>query len=106
MTRHTLLALVLVCSVSAQVSFERLLRTERERQNWLTYSGSYLSQRYSGLDQITRANVKDLEIRWVYQMRTQEKVEATPLVVDGVMYLTQPPNDVIALDAATGRVFW
>jgi len=106
MTRHTLLALVLVCSASAQVSFERLLRTERERQNWLTYSGSYQSQRYSALDQITHANVKDLEIQWVYQMRTLEKVETTPLVVDGVMYLTQPPNDVIALDAATGRVFW
>src|SRR6185369_10018598 len=106
MTRHTLLVFVLVCCASAQVSFERLLRADREGRNWLTYSGSYHSQRYSALDQIRPANVKDLEIKWVFEMRTLEKVETTPLVVDGVMYMTQPPNDVTALDAATGRVFW
>src|SRR5207237_4659870 len=66
----------------------------------------YQSNRYSGLKQITPANVKNLEMRWVYQTRSQEKFETTPLVVDGVMYITQPPNDVIALDAATGRIFW
>ena len=61
---------------------------------------------FYALDQITPANVKNLEMRWVFQTRTQEKFENTPLVVDGVMYLTQPPNDVIALDAVTGRTFW
>src|SRR5207249_471386 len=43
---------------------------------------------------------------WIYQARSLEKFEATPLVVDGIMYTVQAPNDVIALDAATGRVFW
>ena len=77
---------------------------EREPQNWLTYSGTLSNQRYSPLDQITPANVKNLELQWVWQARSLEKFEATPLVVDGVLYTVQAPNDVVALDAATGRV--
>ncbi len=92
--------------VSAQISYERLLHPEREPQNWLTYSGSYASQRYSTLDQIKPDNAKNLELKWVFQARSLEKFETTPLVVDGAMYLTQPPNDVVALDAKTGRVSW
>lgn len=90
----------------AQVSFERLLRSAGEPQNWLTYSGGYASQRYSLLRQIAPGNVKNLEQQWVYQAESLEKFEATPLVVDGIMYLTQAPNDAVALDARTGRVFW
>ena len=65
-----------------------------------------MSQRYSPLDQITPQNVKNLELKWVFQARSLEKFEATPLVVDGIMYTVQAPNDVVALDAVTGRVFW
>ena len=75
-------------------------------RDWLTYSGDMLGQRHSPLTQITPANVKNLELQWVFQARSLEKFEATPLVVDGVMYTVQAPNDVVALDAATGRVFW
>ena len=50
--------------------------------------------------------MKNLELQWVFQARSLEKFEATPLVVDGIMYTVQAPNDVVALDAATGRVFW
>src|SRR5262249_47433309 len=75
-------------------------------QNWLTYSGGYASQRYSALDQITPANVKNLKLQWAYQAPVSGNWQTTPLVVDGVMYLTQRPNDVLALDAATGRAFW
>ena len=89
-----------------QVSFDRILGADKEPRNWLTYSGSTLSQRYSLLNQITPKNVKNLEQQWVFQARSLEKFEATPLVVDGVMYTVQAPNDVIALDAATGRIFW
>jgi len=90
----------------AQVTFERLLNAGKEPHNWLTYSGTYKSQRYSLLDQITRENASDLELKWVFQAGSLEKFEATPLVADGVMYVTEPPNNVVALDAATGRVFW
>lgn len=90
----------------AQVSFERILAANQEPQNWFTYSGSVLSQRHSRLTQITPSNVQNLELQWVYQAKSLEQYEATPLVVDGVMYTIQNPNDVVALDAATGRVFW
>jgi len=75
-------------------------------REWTTYSGDMLGQRHSPLTQITAENVKNLELQWVFQARSLEKFEATPLVVDGVMYTVQPPNDVVAMDAATGRVFW
>ena len=97
-------------SVHAQVSFDRILHASQEPQNWLTYSGSLFSQRYTLLTQITPANVKNLELQWVFQTRGPaepvEKFEATPLVVDGVMYTVLAPNHVAALDAATGRLFW
>jgi alcohol dehydrogenase (cytochrome c) len=58
------------------------------------------------LDQITPENASKLKLSWVFQANSLQKFEATPLVVDGVMYLTQAPNDVVALDAETGRTFW
>ena len=95
-----------VVSASAQVTYERLLNTDQEPGNWLTYSGSYDSHRFSRLEQISRDNVGELELKWVYQMPTLVKVETTPLVLDGVMYLTQSPNDAHALDTRTGRPYW
>lgn len=93
-------------SLSAQVSFERLRDARSAPADWLTYSGSYFSQRYSGLTQVTPSNVDDLRLQWVYQTPVSGPWQVTPLVVDGVMYLTQRPNDVVALDARTGRVYW
>jgi glucose dehydrogenase len=105
MTR-TALALVLTAgTLSAQVSFDRVLRASEEPQNWLSYSGGFQSQRYSALNEIHPDNVKNLELKWVFQARSTEKVEATALVVDGVLYTVQAPNDVVAIDAAKGRVF-
>ncbi len=93
-------------SASAQVSEHRLLNAGDEPQNWLTYSGTYRSQRYSTLNQITPLNVKNLEMKWVFQADSVQKMEATPLVVDGVMYVTQPPDDIVSMDAKSGRVYW
>ena len=91
---------------SAPVTYERLLHASAEPQNWLTYSGGYASQRYSTLSQINRGNVGALELKWVYQIESLQKAETSPLVVNGVMYLTQAPNDIVALDARSGRAFW
>jgi alcohol dehydrogenase (cytochrome c) len=88
------------------VPFERILRANQEPQNWLTYSGNLNSQRHSPLTQISPANARDLTLKWVFQSRSLDKHEVTPLVVDGVMYTVQSPNDVIALDAATGKMIW
>jgi alcohol dehydrogenase (cytochrome c) len=111
--KHSLrgsLLLSVIClipfSLRAQVTTERLLHASDEPQNWLTYSGSYASQRYSPLSQVGPGNVKNLELKWVFQAQSLQKFETTPLVVDGVMYITQSPNDIIALDAKTGRAFW
>ena len=89
-----------------QVSFDRIIRANQEPQNWLTYSGTMASQRHSALTQITPENVKNLELQWAYQARSLEKFEATALVVNGILYTVQAPNDVIAMDAVTGRPFW
>src|SRR5688572_10658088 len=100
--------LVLLASglVSGQVSSDRLARAADEPQNWLTYSGGYMSQRHSRLTQITPANVRNLELKWILPNQVFGAWQATPLVVDGIMYVTQRPNDVLAVDAKTGRVFW
>jgi alcohol dehydrogenase (cytochrome c) len=88
------------------VTADQLLKPAQAPQNWLIYGGSYASQRYSPLTQITPANAKDLELKWVFQSRSLEKHEVTPLVVNGVMYTIQSPNDVIALNAETGKTIW
>lgn len=72
------------------VPFDRILHaSQQEPQNWLTYSGGFSSQRHSELTQITPENAKDLTLKWVFQSRSLEKHEVTPLVVDGVMYTVQ-----------------
>ena len=101
-----ILTALMLDGVHGQVSFERLRAAADEPQNWLTYSGGYFSQRYSELDRITPANVGDLALQWVYQTRVAGPWQASPIVVDGVLYLTQRPNDVVALDARTGRAYW
>src|SRR6185437_9182014 len=72
----------------AQVTPERLLRANAEPRNWLSYSGGYMSQRYSPVKQVAPAKVKNLRLKLVFQANSTEKFETTPLVVDGVMYLT------------------
>src|SRR5262249_9129361 len=83
------------------VPYERLLKADQEPGNWLMYSSTYNSWRFSHLTQINTENVKNLHVKWLFQGRTVEKLETTPLVVDGIMYLTRPENDVFALDAET-----
>jgi alcohol dehydrogenase (cytochrome c) len=106
--RWALVALVVVAAypVVAQVPYDRIVRAATEPQNWLTYNGGYFSQRYSTLTQITPANVADLEMKWMVQNQVLGAWQSNPLVVDGVMYVTERPNDVMAIDAKTGAVFW
>ena len=93
-------------SAQTRVGYERLLNAAKEPENWLIYGGDYSSNRHSGLTQLTPANVKNLNLTWAYQAPAAGSWQPTPLVVDGIMYLTQRPNEVLALDAVTGRVFW
>jgi len=103
----TLFTLLPYClNAQAPVTYDRLSNAAKEPQNYLTYGGDYFSSRFSPLTQITPANAKNLSLSWVYQSAVAGSWESTPLVVDGIMYVTQRPNDVVALDAVTGRVFW
>jgi alcohol dehydrogenase (cytochrome c) len=101
-----ILLFLAAASLRAQVTFDRVLNADREPENWLSYSGTLFNQRFSPLTQITPANARNLQLQWVWQARSLEKFEATALVVNGVLYTVQAPNDVVALDAVTGRVFW
>ena len=102
----SLLALLLAAgSLGAQVASDRILNANREPRNWLTYGGGYASQRHSLLTKLNRENVGHLALKWVYRPRYMDKMEATPLVVDGVLYTVQN-SEVVAMDAATGRTFW
>ena len=101
-----LLAIVLAAAANAQVTFDRILASGKEPHNWLTYSGNLQSTRHTTLTQITPQNAPYLDLKWVHQARSFEKFEATPLVIDGVLYTVEPPNTVVALDARTGRPYW
>ncbi len=90
--------------LAAQVPYERIVKAENEPGSWLTYSGNYQGHRYSGLSQITPANVSRLHAVWVYQTNNN-RTEVSPIVVDGVMYVTEA-NNVTALDVHTGRSLW
>ncbi len=99
---------LLTASLQAQVTFNRLVHANQEPQNWLTYGGTYASDRYSLLTEINQNNVKNLQVKWVWRPTTtpaDEKMENTPIVVDGVLYATSLTS-VVALDAATGRQYW
>jgi len=105
-----LIALVLatVNLAPAQVPYSRLVNAPKDSGNWLTYSGDYAGWRYSPAEQITPANVASLRVAWVYQAESAGQLffETTPLVADGVMYLTEAPTAVVALDARSGRRLW
>ena len=114
-TVSALIALVAPAAATAQeaagpslrpVTWERLLNAADEPENWLMYSGTLDSKRYSRLDQIHNRNVGSLELKWAYQIPEIDRAETTPLVVDGVMFVTEAPSNVVALDAATGRQYW
>ncbi len=90
----------------AQVPYQRIVGADSNPGSWVTYSGNYQAQRFSQLEQINRQNVARLKPTWIYQMRNGGIVETSPIVTDGVMYLTEPPSTATALDLRTGRPLW
>ena len=73
--------------------------------NWTSYNGDYTGRRYSALREINAANVRQLRAAWVFHPGNSQNLEATPVVIQGVMFVTSA-NDVFALDARTGRQLW
>ncbi|MFZ0298545.1 MAG: PQQ-dependent dehydrogenase, methanol/ethanol family [Candidatus Sulfotelmatobacter sp.] len=97
---------LLASETHGQVTFDRLVNSQKEPQNWLTYSGDYSGRRFSSLDQIKVTNARTLVAKWVYQTGATGKLETTPLVVDGILYATAQDDRAFALDARTGRPIW
>jgi len=90
----------------AAVTASRLLNADAERGNWMSYGRTYGEQRFSPLEQINDSNVDQLGLSWFVDLPTNQNVETTPLVIDGVMYLTLPWSKVMALDGKTGAELW
>jgi alcohol dehydrogenase (cytochrome c) len=91
-------------SLTIDVAPERLL-VQPVGKDWTSYNGDYTGRRYSGLDQINPGNVGQLRAHWIFHAPNADSLEVTPVVVDGMMFVTSA-NDAYALDAQTGRVVW
>ncbi len=100
------LLLLLLTACSNHESGNRLLNADSEAANWLSHGRTYDEQRFSPLDTINTRNVSELGLSWSFDMSTDHGVEATPLVVDGIMYVTSSWSLVYALDAKTGELIW
>lgn len=89
------------------VTYQQLLHADDTPQDWLMYGGDYKSQRFSRLTQINRTNVHSLRPAWIYQPnRPQQPFESSAVVVNGIMYVTEPLSTVTALDARLGTKIW
>ena len=93
-------------AATAQVDTDRIKAAAEEPEMWLTYGGTYDEQRHSALGQINRDTLSELGVGWVYETAKPRGAEATPLVVDGVMYVSSAWSVVYALDAKTGQELW
>lgn len=111
----TILAAILLTAASSDLPqalssslidvFPAELNAQPPGANWLSYNGDFTGRRYSRLSQITPENVGQLRAQWIFHSSNSEKLEATPLVVNGTMFVTSA-NDTYALDARTGREIW
>jgi len=111
MQRLSIAAVLLVSSAcanadSGSVDSQRLRDAQSEPSSWLTYGRDYTNQRFSPLTQIDAVNVARLAPAWSYRSGIESTFQTTPIVVDGVMYVSLPFNHVVALDARNGRQLW
>jgi quinohemoprotein ethanol dehydrogenase len=91
---------------AADVDAARIAHAERDSANWLSYGRTYSEQRFSPLSQITADNARNLGLAWYADLDTNRGQQATPLVIDGVMYLSTAWSMVKAYDAGTGKLLW
>ena len=101
------LAKVAAAQLEGGLAYDRIRHSSRESHNWLTYFGDYQGRHYSDLTEITPANVSGLQARWAFQVPQAGNLQATPLVVDGILFTTGYAGSyVTALDARSGRPLW
>ena len=88
------------------VDATRIIQADDEPGNWLSHGRTYDEQRFSPLEQVNTDNVNKLGLDWFFEFETHRGMEATPIVVDGVMFLTGAWSRVYALDARNGSLLW
>ncbi len=97
---------VLAADTPANVSTARMKNADRDAANWLSYGRTYSEQRFSPLSKINADNAKQLGLAWYADLDTNRGQQATPLVIDGVMYVSTAWSMVKAYDAASGKLLW
>ncbi len=95
-----------VAELQANVSAERIVAADSEPGNWMAHGRTYSEQRFSPLKEINHKNVDELGLAWKFDTGTINGLEATPIVVDGIMYVSLSWSEVAALDAKSGELLW
>ena len=95
-----------LADITAQVNDDRLINADETPGDWLSHGRNYSEDRFSRLDQINKSNIDSLGLVWSLILGTKRGIEATPLVVDGIMFLTGPWSLVYAVDALDGALIW
>src|SRR5213594_1189396 len=85
-------------AVGQEISNQQLLDGLKNPSRWLTYSGDYSGQRHSPLTQITPSNVQQLSVQWAFQTGVPGRFEASPIIIDGMVYVTGPSNNAWGID--------
>lgn len=104
--QNTAFAFSSALPAAGNVTRERLLNADNEPGQWMTYGGNYQEQRFSRLTRITPDNISQLGLAWYADFNTNRGQESTPLMVDGVIYVTESWSKVNAYDARTGALLW
>lgn len=95
-----------IAHVTSQVNDDRLSRANETPGDWLSHGRNYYEDRFSSLEQINKSNLDSLGLAWSFDLGTKRGIEATPLVVDGIMFLTGSWSIVYAVDARNGTLIW
>ena len=90
-------------SLIGDIDTQRIIETDNEPNNWLSHGRNYEEQRYSTLEDINKNNIKNLELAWSFDMNSTRALEATPIVDNGIMFLTSEWSIVYAINAETGE---
>jgi len=92
---------------AVNIPFEAIVAADSRPEDWLTYAGNYAGHRHSPLSKITRDNVAQLQLAWSAQLRGGDSnLQSTPIVAGGRIFVTESPDGVVALEAASGRLLW
>ncbi len=93
-------------SITSSIDDTSLINADANQGDWLSYGRNYQEDRYSSLDQIDKSNVAQLNLAWAKELGVTKGLQATPIVVDGIMFFSGPFNQVWAIDARTGEQIW